>query len=1630
MNTPEGAKPDIKTQVNDEFWKGQLAATESQADPVVRAVARFLLGANERGELLQNRDVINKLTIQSLQRFVGFNPTQRVQLIMTVFPHFHATVLHALEIFPRFPYPTGGYRQAFRIPGQPQVTDPLRFRWLAEIAVTLRPYPYDIQWVTRWAPYLRCYDNRISILLAAAMEMQDQTAESIFTALTTGTALPDGSSPFGRHTIVALLMAEQPRGWEFVEKLLISAQRDEGLRQSILEVVDEAHPDAYIRMLRIILEHGLVRFASVARAVCVWFGFIVDAMQGKMLEHILEVVLKYLTDPAARALALQSADTLETYLALWCGAFENLMAALPAARKIITDTTGDRRLAGASFLAHCQVPAASEVLGNMVEDSDPRVAALGLMQCARRSTEGKKGVFDRLIRQIEVLPVTAKVISLSPLPVPAVSVSRELAADALVGALESRSPLELVAYMPKMSISGRTRSMDAISEINPPNAAVREVLVHGLQDGASDVRSICLKALEKSKLEPSESQAVETLLSRKADDLRCGCLTLLATLPDDAATDSAQRLITTGDDRQRSAGIELTTLLYKANRRKEQCREMARNLTESRTDVSSVERRLLAIFDQPEVAELTLADSLGLALPADRTWPAVPQLRNVQFVHDSTVLDIQALDALIDQHAQTPVIPWRYDGKPGEETLLGNLRGFTYTIARPITQQQDQFLLREIWMRWFDQRPSGGLQSDGHDLGRLMNYQAGLDNLKPEVLAKPDLGCHPKLKYPDLVESIIRWITMTVQPDSLGFLLDCFETLCAQMPREYLTKQPDASRGFLARYLQQEPLWRDYRGFINRSRFILEFHFNFLPEKWTPELMGRYFRLLRWIDEPGVDIDRKVPDLKVVLKAFAMGVATRADVIDALLGGNWHQRTKSGQFYEFGRISSRKLNPLVQAYPALTKIVAEIRHHAIGIELNRGELPTPATPLVTHISYTGDLTTLIGIMQVLDTASLSRNNGFNPQGRVEVLSRLAQRTSPEQSDTPELFAQVVKQKGINEDQLLPLAFYAPQWGGHVEAVLKWPGLEDGVYWIHAHTKGQDWRVDSELKEQWNANIRLRTEIPAEDLMDGAVDVTWFVRVYKILGSKRWRALYDAAKFASSGTGHARAKLFAAAMLNEVKERDLTAKITSKRNQDALRSLGLIPVPENQQRAGIVERRYRVIQDFLRSGKKFGRQRQASERRAAEIGLSNLARSAGYRDPMRLGWAMEARASADLRSGPVCISENTYSVALTLDSQGFPKLAIAKSGKQLKSIPSAIKKNPAIAALVQRKDELEKSRRRMTLGLESAMCRGDEFSRHELMDLLANPQVKPLLESLLLINGDVLGYLTADGMCLRKSDGDVEPLSKIQPIRIAHPSDLFLSKQWSNWQHDCFTRQQTQPFKQIFREFYPLTQTEQEAINQSRRYAGHQLNARQALAVLGARGWIVKPDTGIFKVYYDVGLVAWLSFQKTFMTPAEVDGLTIESVIFTRRSDAKLLELTEIPVRLFSETMRDLDLLVAVAHRGGVDPEASASTVEMRGKLINETMLLLHLHHVTVEGRFAIIVGKLGRYNVHLGSGNVQMQPGGALEIVAVQAQGRGRIFLPFADDDPKTAEVISKVLLLARDQEIKDPRLLEQIRRA
>ena len=95
----------------------------------------------------------------------------------------------------------------------------------------------------------------------------------------------------------------------------------------------------------------------------------------------------------------------------------------------------------------------------------------------------------------------------------------------------------------------------------------------------------------------------------------------------------------------------------------------------------------------------------------------------------------------------------------------------------------------------------------------------------------------------------------------------------------------------------------------------------------------------------------------------------------------------------------------------------------------------------------------------------------------------------------------------------------------------------------------------------------------------------------------------------------------------------------------------------------------------------------------------------------------------------------------------------------------------------------------------------------------------------------------------------------------------------------------------------------------------------------------------------------------WFSPAEVESPTLETVEFLDRKTYKKVAFKDINPLIFSEFMRDMDLVVSVAHVGGVDPEASHSTVEMRAAIIRETTRLFKLENVKIKGHHAHIKGK-------------------------------------------------------------------------
>ena len=183
------------------------------------------------------------------------------------------------------------------------------------------------------------------------------------------------------------------------------------------------------------------------------------------------------------------------------------------------------------------------------------------------------------------------------------------------------------------------------------------------------------------------------------------------------------------------------------------------------------------------------------------------------------------------------------------------------------------------------------------------------------------------------------------------------------------------------------------------------------------------------------------------------------------------------------------------------------------------------------------------------------------------------------------------------------------------------------------------------------------------------------------------------------------------------------------------------------------------------------------------------------------------------------------------------------------------------------------------------------------------------------------------------------------------------------------------------------------------------------------------------MYYKQNIIAKIFALADWFSPADIEAPTLEYVEFFDRKTFKKMMIDDVPDIIFTEVMRDVDLVVSVAHIGGVDVEASHSTIEMRKAIVEFNLKLFKIDNVTFTDNFALIDGSLGEYSVHLGSGVIHQKAGAAINVLPVHSQHRGRLFLPFIDEDPKTAQIMSEIILFAEDTKIKDPFILDQIQK-
>ena len=314
-----------------------------------------------------------------------------------------------------------------------------------------------------------------------------------------------------------------------------------------------------------------------------------------------------------------------------------------------------------------------------------------------------------------------------------------------------------------------------------------------------------------------------------------------------------------------------------------------------------------------------------------------------------------------------------------------------------------------------------------------------------------------------------------------------------------------------------------------------------------------------------------------------------------------------------------------------------------------------------------------------------------------------------------------------------------------------------------------------------------------------------------------------------------------------------------------------------------------------------------------------------------------------------------------------------------------------------------------------------------------------------------GFIDAAGGAIGWA-GDDARISLWHPIGV--PADEVLA-----WRRRLAALEITQPFKQAYREIYVLTDAERETGTYSNRFAAHILRQHQFAALCHARGWRYTLqgnwDSHNFPVRSLEDRDVAIQFNVDPVETENQSGMGIYNYVATDRvsfqnGQGASMDLADMPPLLFSELMRDVDLFVGVASIGN-DPEwvdrgpaapfidywcgysiaELTGTAKTRRAALEDLLPKLAIAEICeLDDRFLKVRGRTRTYKIHIGSGNILMEPNDQYLCIVPGSgpAGGDRVRLPF-EGDGVLSIILSKAFLLAEDDKITDKTILSQIAR-
>lgn len=1492
-----------------------------------------------------------------------------------------------------------------------------------------------------------------------------------------------------REIIDAIVISGHEELLDDLIKLLLAARLQEGLRQQILEAADKGSIQTLTKFLKVCLDYNLFRYSAAIRAFDVWSGLGFGDNKPARIQQYAQLACTCLTDEDKRVEYAQSESNIEAYFALWALGSREFSATVKEAERLLDDERHYRKILGWLFVSRTDSSRYQMLLAaRHLEERDEELLAwiTGCLtrthalfhsnwRVSRRSVgkaianpdlpESKAERAD-LFRRLKALNAfignKKRSFSGNPFDFVSITLDNSRVIDCMISLagydMDNELTDELLDLAPSMNVEQRQTLICTFLQPDD-NEKHRDFLLRCLNDRSILVKELTVDRLSDCKLGARDLNALADGLRSKSSSYRALILSVFKKQEEELLLPLIRKMLVADEESQNQAAIELIheakschpewlsahraalDALSQRNISTQTQILLDSLLAGERNEIEYTPENGYGLYD-PEVVRAYLASLsapiqkaglLARVFRSDNELYTAKEIKSFLPTQDELDRLLARMESVFTLHANDEFEVTNADG-----SRVKGLFGDPRSHMPPASHSGLRFLNPEtatadIIPYWSEFREALGEYAVNirKALGLFLMACSRFDYrpLGIEIAYAPFYRSMAEL---DPSRKMVEWFSA-----KYNRLLQMQDLLLC-LPR--LFDSHEAFSEILKFYRSMVALWGEenlsetYWKYAGNVRFVMN---GKLPEgvvinnptlfawrraiRWLPlteEEFAQWFSLEYRLEQ---GMDAAVHDklrAEDYFRAYGEGIIPK-DVLFSYLTQGKHQLYTEIRFLSNpGRWPQGR--KLYETYPFAGELVSSVLNRIVTVEEKRGELRTPVTGICLAIERIEGARHFCNLLAALGKESFFRGYEYSMcDTKKAVLSRLLKLCYPAKTDTAEALAALLKETDISDKRLAEAVMYAPQWAGFAEKILAWPGLKSGVWFFHAH-------INELFSAEKETETAIFSPISPQQFNDGAFDKNWFYEAYEQLGEKRFQILYKSAKYITAGSNqHRRSQLYSDAVLGRLDAKELLKEIEEKRNQEKLRCYPLIPIAPGDSEETL--RRYEFIQKFLKESRKFGAQRRESEKKACATALENLAITTGLMDVNRLMWQMESRKIDQIRPMLEPIVVDGVSLRLHIDENGDVAVLMEQSGKTLKSPPKAIAKDDEYLARTAAVRDLKELKRRSRESLERAMMECTVFRISELQNIYGNPILAPMLKNLVWTDGAANGFLrqTEDGLILLQLDGSS---ARADALRIAHPHDLKTAGQWAQFMAYLYENKLVQPFKQVFREYYPITEDERLERTLSRRYEGHQVQPMKTVALLKGRGWTVDYEEGLQKVFYKENLIVRIFAMADWFSPADIEPPTLETVEFFDRRSGDIVLLEDVPPILFSETMRDLDLVVSIAHVGGVDPESSHSTVEMRMAIAAELIKLLKLENVSWIGSHAKIHGKLANYSVHMGSGVVHAESIGTVQIIPVHSQSRGRIFLPFADNDPKTAEIMSKILLLAEDGKIKDPTILCQIR--